>query len=187
MANIKLSGFTLAKGDHLTGDDAFEYKHLPDISIAIVCDGVGSAEAGAEAAKRVSGYLLKNLRNHPASWSMEKTLKHFISSINAILYHESIEAYESPELVTTVAVAVIEGDKLYGANVGDSRIYLCRDDQLHQLSKDHNSDEKGMDHVLTAAIGLGEETDIYYFENVRAKCPGDSSTRKINGMVFKIR
>lgn len=29
--------------------------------------------------------------------------------------------------------------------------------------------------------------DIYYFENVRAKCPGDSATRKINGMVFKIR
>ncbi len=29
--------------------------------------------------------------------------------------------------------------------------------------------------------------DIYYFDNVRAKCPGDSATRKINSMVFKIR
>ncbi len=170
MANIKLSGFTLAKGDHLTGDDAFEYKRLSDASIAIVCDGVGSAEAGAEAAKRVSGYLLKNLRNRPMSWSMEKTLRHFISNINTILYHESIESYERPELVTTVAVTVIEGDKLYGANVGDSRIYLCRNNTLHQLSKDHNSDEEGMEHVLTAAIGMAEETDIYYFENIiRAK------------------
>jgi serine/threonine protein phosphatase PrpC len=65
MAHIRLSGFTLAKGDHLTGDDAFEYKRLEDTSIAIVCDGVGSAEAGAEAARRVSGYLLKNLKNRP--------------------------------------------------------------------------------------------------------------------------
>ena len=166
MANIKLSGFTLAKGDHLTGDDAFEFKRLKDASIAIVCDGVGSAEAGAEAAKRVSSYLLKNLKNRPMSWSMEKTIKHFISNINKILYHESMDAYERPELVTTLALAVVEGDKLYGANVGDSRIYLKRDGKLHQLSKDHSSDEEGMEHVLTSAIGLGEEVDIHYFENI---------------------
>ncbi|PHI18565.1 hypothetical protein CEQ90_17235 [Lewinellaceae bacterium SD302] len=29
--------------------------------------------------------------------------------------------------------------------------------------------------------------DIYYFNNVRAKCPGDKVTRKINTMVFKIK
>lgn len=29
--------------------------------------------------------------------------------------------------------------------------------------------------------------DVYYFDNVRAKCPGDKATRKINSMVFKIR
>ena len=166
MANIKLSGFTLAKGDHLTGDDAFAYKRVSDAAIGIVCDGVGSAEAGAEAAERVTAYLLKNLKNRPMSWSMEKTIRHFVSNINAILYHESMDAYERPELVTTLALAVIEGDKLYGANVGDSRIYLARDGKLHQLSKDHNSDEAGMEHVLTAALGLAEETDIHYFENI---------------------
>lgn len=36
-------------------------------------------------------------------------------------------------------------------------------------------------------VNAASPGDIYYFENVRAKCPGDSSTRKINGMVFKIR
>jgi len=29
--------------------------------------------------------------------------------------------------------------------------------------------------------------DTYFFENVRAKCPGDIATRKINSMVFKIK
>jgi hypothetical protein len=29
--------------------------------------------------------------------------------------------------------------------------------------------------------------DIYYFDNIRAKCPGDNNTRNINSMVFKIR
>ncbi len=169
MANIRLSGFSLAKEDHLTGDDAFEHKRLRDASIAIVCDGVGSAEAGGEAAKRVCGYLLKSLQNRPMSWSMEKTIKHFIKNINSILYNESLESYESAELVTTVALCVIEGERLYGANVGDSRIYLQREGKLYKLSKDHVSDEKGMDHVLTSAVGLSSECDIYYFENIIKK------------------
>ena len=29
--------------------------------------------------------------------------------------------------------------------------------------------------------------DTYYFDNVRARCPGDPAARKINAMVFTIR
>jgi hypothetical protein len=29
--------------------------------------------------------------------------------------------------------------------------------------------------------------DVYYFDDVKARCPGDSAGRKINSMVFKIR
>ncbi len=169
MTNIRLSGFSLAKSDDLTGDDAFEYKRLQDLCIAVLCDGVGSAEAGKEAAKRVCGYLLKSLQNRPISWSMEKSIKHFVKNINSILYNESLESYESTELVTTVALCVVEGERLYGANVGDSRIYLQREGKLYQLSKDHKSDEKGLDHVLTSAVGLSGECDIHYFENIIKK------------------
>ncbi len=38
-----------------------------------------------------------------------------------------------------------------------------------------------------ALISKAKPGDIYYFDNVRAKCPGDQATRKINTMVFKIR
>jgi len=37
----------------------------------------------------------------------------------------------------TLAIVVIEGNRLYGANVGDSRVYLQRDNSLAQLSTDH--------------------------------------------------
>lgn len=36
-------------------------------------------------------------------------------------------------------------------------------------------------------VNQAKPGDVYYFENVRAKCPGDDVTRKINGMVFKIQ
>jgi len=167
--NIETSGLTLAKGTQLKGDDFFEVKVMENITVAVVCDGVGSALQGAHAAKHTSNFLIHSLKNRPKSWTMEKSIKHFIENINRVLYLESMAEYEREELVTTLALVVIEGDRLYGANVGDSRIYLHRtidgDTQLTQLSDDHSMDEKGMENVLMSAMGLEESVSPYYFEN----------------------
>jgi serine/threonine protein phosphatase PrpC len=37
------------------------------------------------------------------------------------------------ELVSTLVIAVIHGNKLYGANVGDSRVYIQRNNRLTQF------------------------------------------------------
>jgi len=166
--NIKTSGFTLAKGKELKGDDFFDVKSIGGLTIAIVCDGVGSADEGAEAARRVTNYLMTNFKNRPVSWSIEKSIKTFISSINAILYEESMVNYERPELVTTLAMVIIEGNRLYGANVGDTRIYMQRHGVLSQLNIDHAMEEEGYDGVLTQAMGIDKEVDPYYFENIIA-------------------
>jgi len=163
--NILTSGLTLAKGTQLKGDDFFEMKVMENITVAVVCDGVGSAMQGAEAAKRTSNFLVHSLKNRPRSWSMAKSILHFIENINRVLYMESMEDYEREELVTTLTLVVIEGDRLYGANVGDSRIYLHRKGEFSQLSDDHAMDEEGMENVLTSAMGLEETVSPYYFEN----------------------
>ena len=36
-------------------------------------------------------------------------------------------------------------------------------------------------------VGAAKPGDTYYFENVKARCPGDPAGRKINSMVFKIK
>ena len=36
-------------------------------------------------------------------------------------------------------------------------------------------------------VNRAKPGDIYYFDNVKAKCPGDAAGRKINSMVFKIK
>ena len=163
--SIKTSGLTLAKGKQLKGDDYYEIKVLDTITIAVVCDGVGSALMGAEAAKRTCHFLVNSLKNRPKTWTLEKSIRHFIENINHLLYKESMADYEREELVTTLTLVVIEGTRLYGANVGDSRIYLQRDNNLTQLSDDHAMEEKGMENVLTSAIGLEESVDPFYFEN----------------------
>jgi len=36
-------------------------------------------------------------------------------------------------------------------------------------------------------ISKTKHSDIYYFDEIRAKCPGDVITRKLNGMMFRIK
>jgi serine/threonine protein phosphatase PrpC len=168
-SNIKTSGFSLAKRKELTGDDFYDVKTIGDLTIAIVCDGVGSATEGAEAAKRVTNHLMRNFKNRPTSWDIPKAIKQFTHTINSILYEESMVNYEKVELVTTMTIVVIEGNRLYGANVGDSRVYLYRDDKLTQLSNDHSMDEAGYENVLTQAIGIDKIVAPYFFENIIKK------------------
>ena len=167
--NIKTSAFSLAKAKELIGDDFYDAKTIANLSVAIVCDGVGSAQEGRNAAKRVTNYLMNNLKARPKTWSIEKSINTFINSINSILYQESQISYERSELVTTLAITIIQGNKLYGANVGDSRVYLLRNNELKQLSHDHAMDEVGFEGVLTQAIGIENEVELYYFENIIQK------------------
>ncbi|BDY13672.1 bifunctional protein-serine/threonine kinase/phosphatase [Hydrogenimonas cancrithermarum] len=162
---FKVSSFGLAKGKELVSEDFSAVRVIDDLCVGIVCDGVGSAEAGGRAARRVVNYLMNNFKRRPRSWSIEKSLHRFIAGINAILYREGIEEYERPEYVTTLSIVVIDGNRLYGANVGDSPIFLYRNSHLQEISFAHVSDEPGMAHVITQAIGLSETVDPYLFEN----------------------
>ncbi|MBQ3181682.1 MAG: serine/threonine-protein phosphatase, partial [Clostridia bacterium] len=81
---------------------------------------------------------------------------------------------------TTVTACVISGDKVTAAQVGDSRLYLIRDNKITQITKDHSlvemlvesgeiTKEDAKHHpqknVITRAIGTNSsvETDIYEF------------------------
>lgn len=57
-----------------------------------------------------------------------------------------------------------------------------RQDPIQNTNRGGTFDEKSMRMVRQARPG-----DTYYFENVRARCPGDKAGRKINSMVFKIK
>ena len=72
--------------------------------------------------------------------------------------------------------AVLHGDSLVSMNVGDSRAYLLRDNELRLLSKDHSlvsrlvemgkiTDEEALTHprrnVLYQALGQGSDVEIH--------------------------
>ncbi len=161
--NTIISAFGLAKEDKLVSEDSYSVRTFGDIVLGIVADGVGGSGEGEKASRRVVDYMSNNFKNRPKAWDIPKSLKLFITNINNILYQESKEQYGSAKLLTTLAIVVIYNNRLYGANVGDSRIYLKRDGSLKQLSFDHNDSEK--DHLITQAVGGDVDINPYFFEN----------------------
>ena len=161
-ANITSCGF--ARSGKNESQDSFEVKARGETIIAVLADGAGTARDGREASSRIVQSLVANYEARPATWSPQRALTEFTKLINRTLYQESMSRYQAPEMVSTVAVAVIEGNRLYGVNVGDSRVYVSRNGIMTQLSNDHVEKDERFSHVLSRAIGIAPDVEPHSFE-----------------------
>ncbi len=121
-------------------NDNNELNHL----VAVICDGMGGYECGDVASNYVAN----------------KIATEYDFSENAIDYFERI-VYESNEDVieiinemtddgkggTTLIGVIIKENKLTYINVGDSRLYILRGEDLIQISTDQNYYEKLLEDV----------------------------------------
>ncbi|MCK9372328.1 MAG: protein phosphatase 2C domain-containing protein [Sulfuricurvum sp.] len=144
-----------------TGDDACAHLIIDNaVLVSVLCDGVGSARRGGTAARQCVKFFTDQFKTRPKAWDIPKTMEVFTRHINSLLFKESMAQYGEIELLTTLCLAVIEGETLYTLNLGDSRIYLLRrDGSFERLSTDHTMDDAYMSHVLIQACGLSENVD----------------------------
>ena len=103
----------------------------------MVADGAGRAECAREAAQRIVASTINNFKTRPRTWSLQKALEEFTRLSNRTLYQESMARLERVEMVSTAVLVALEGDRLAGLNVGDSRAYCWQAGVLHRLSVDH--------------------------------------------------
>ena len=161
---VNLTSYGLPKCSGEESDDSFAVKSWDETVIAVLADGAGAARDAREASTRIVQSLMSNYAVRPESWSPQKALGEFTRIINHTLHQESLARHAAPEMISTLSVAVIEGNRLFGLNVGDSRVYLARDGQLSQLSHDHVLNDRTFSHVLQRAIGLAPEVEPHCFE-----------------------
>jgi len=161
MLQLQSSQFILPKPDCI-GDDACAFTIIDNtLFVSVLCDGVGSAKRGGSAARQCVKFFIDQFKTRPKAWDIPKTMEVFTRHINNLLFKESMSQYEKIELLTTLCLAVIEGETLYTLNLGDSRIYLLSPEgEFRQLSHDHTMDDEYMSHVLTQACGLSENIDV---------------------------
>jgi protein phosphatase len=125
-----------------SNQDAVSTVILEDGSVfAVVCDGMGGANAGniasEMASKTISDYVKSSYNFNMDSIDIEKMLKNAIVSANMEIYDMSLKDNELKGMGTTVVSAFVKNSQAVIAHVGDSRAYIAGN-ELNQVTKDHS-------------------------------------------------
>jgi protein phosphatase len=124
-------------------EDSIEVKLFPDLTVAVVADGMGGQAAGEIASKRAVDIIPRELRKSLVGAINNDAIKLLIRRA-IVQANEEIMAMgtldkEMKNMGTTVVSAVWRrGPELFIAGVGDSRGYLVRAKKISQLTVDHS-------------------------------------------------
>jgi protein phosphatase len=141
-------------------------------SLFLVADGMGGHKSGELASRQAVDHVVRVYMDDPAP-DVVSSLQNAIQSANTALHGASQGQGDRRRSGTTLVAAVVRHDRLWIANVGDSRAYLLRNRDLHQISQDHSWAAAGAEgigqHVITRALGLRPEVEVdIYKQRLRA-------------------
>ncbi|MCZ2126159.1 MAG: protein phosphatase 2C domain-containing protein [Anaerolineales bacterium] len=136
-------------------------KNDPRLStLGIIADGIGGHRAGEVAAELAVDYI--NMR--VAESNARKPIKILENAVHdasqAIAQHSAGNEKEHGMGATCACVWVIE-NKLYTAYVGDSRIYLLRENYIQQLTVDHTWVQEALEKGLIAAEQMRDHPNAH--------------------------
>jgi len=160
-----------------------------DLRLFVVADGMGGHAAG-EVAARVAVESIQNFirRSHETtdfSWpyGIDPTLsyeanrlKTAVSLANRRINRLAEDHDDYLGMGTTVVCALLSDGHLIVAHVGDSRLYVCDEHELTQLtqddswaatvlgSKEAGSGPQATRHVLTNVLGARPDTQVHLLE-----------------------
>ena len=130
------------------------------IAIAIA-DGMSGSEAGMEASQASVKGFLSDYYSTPESWSVQTSAHKVLSAINHWLFGNGQRMYKSYKgMVTTLSTLVLKSNTAHIFHIGDTRIYLLRDNTLQQLTHDHRLQVSEDRSLLTRAMGIDLKLDI---------------------------
>ncbi|MDR1782585.1 MAG: Stp1/IreP family PP2C-type Ser/Thr phosphatase [Bacilli bacterium] len=167
-------------------DQAFVYSNTNNISIGIVCDGMGGHKAGGYASLLVSEIILREFTSINTFSSKDEAklwMRDVINKANTEVRTKSMnEKYQG--MGTTLVLTLVLEDVILIANIGDSRAYVMQNGTFKQISEDQTyvnillregkiSKEEALNHpkkhVIMYAIGNLEIPHIDFYEIKRTK------------------
>lgn len=128
-----------------------------------LADGVSSSAEAKQASQcSVTGFL-DDYFSTPDSWSVKKSGGKVLTAINNWLHSQSNQFHDASRgLATTFCGLVIKSTTAHLFHVGDSRIYLFRNNNLEQLTSDHRIHMPGEREYLGRALGIDYRLDVDY-------------------------
>ncbi len=144
----------------------------------IVADGLGGYEAGKMASDLAVNVVMQAYYATP-SGDVERALRQAIQLANTEIYRQAHQqGYEKTS--TTIVAAVIRGETLTVANVGDSRAYLLRGARIRRITEDHTWAEE----QIRGGLMTSEEARAYQYRHVLTRSLG-SEKKEVEIDIFE--
>ncbi len=133
-------------------------------ALMAVADGVSGNAGGGEASEMTVRTVTSDYYVTPDTWEPLTALDKVLTAANRWLIAQANANRDMAGMATTLSLLILRGQRYYSAHVGDTRIYLLRDDKLTQLTTDHVWDRPDMRHVLKRAVGLDRHLEVDFAE-----------------------
>ncbi len=202
-----LFSMQLSLGNHTSvgrvrtaNEDAFGNWLTPNGHLFVVCDGMGGHIGGAIASQQAVAAIYQTMaaQQYPAApvalqYCLEEANKKLRSMVAA---NPSLQG-----MGTTAVVVLVQGSTAFYAHIGDSRLYLFRQNTLRRLTRDHSfvqslvdqghiTDEEAEKHPrrneIYRALGIQDTIDPTVAQAPLQLEPGDRlllCTDGLNGMI----
>ena len=155
-------------------EDNFSVKAPPGANrgLFIVAVGMGGHAAGEVASEMAVQTIERELQEltEPDDRDAEEKLAEALRKANRTIHDRTITEVDKQGMGTTASVLVLWQSKYLIGQVGDSRVYLLRDGELQQLTKDHSYVQEQVD----AGFLTPEQARYHPYSNVITRCVGAS-------------
>ncbi|HJZ87819.1 MAG TPA: Stp1/IreP family PP2C-type Ser/Thr phosphatase [Polyangia bacterium] len=161
---------------------------IEDEQLFIVADGMGGHASGEVASKMAADAVsefYQRTKDEDATWpyKMDRQLSYIenrlvcgIKLANYRIYEAASRDLRYKGMGTTIVAALVNGEKIYIAHVGDSRAYRLRNGSIHQITRDHSlledykdakpdmtdEEQRNFPHknVITRALGMRDSVQV---------------------------
>lgn len=152
------------------------YLLIEDKGLYVVADGMGGAQAGEHASRLAAETVASFIRARPKNDA--KSLAEAFQEANRSVLRAANSDVSLDGMGTTLVAALLDGNDVCIASVGDSRAYIYEDGKLLSITEDQTwVHEVGrrlgieetalknhpMKHVLTMAIGVGPQLRVHSY------------------------
>ena len=177
--------------DTVIADDEYDYIKNGGV-IVTLCDGMGGLEDGANASKLCAITVCEAYHSKTEEDSIPKLFHKAIKLSDEKVCALSSGTSKKNSSGTTMVSVIVEGNDLYWAGVGDSRIYIIRKNEMVCVTTDHNygmllkkkvesgeisqheADTHPKKEALISFIGLGRIEYVSFNDKPFKLCDGDT-------------
>lgn len=166
-----------------------------ELSLGVVADGMGGHSAGEIASSIAVSVLAETIRKIntgalkmpdtflPKLAVTERKLLMAANLANAAIYSTAQSSPVYKLMGTTLTGVLFDKDVAIAVHVGDSRLYLCRDNKIVQLTTDHSL---AMEHVRRGLLSKAD-ADKSKIQNVLTRAMGIKKNIEFDLLRFPIK